>query len=182
MAPLTMESAMNLLHNTSEIIQRRNGVKSREAKRIVHAVSLLMSGYPPSDSTGAGRQSTYLDFLQEVRRLNPRNSHSTIIVCVVGLGLSRIAILSSSVRLDLPFEIKKRNGFDNPVLRRLADKYFATTAVGADPQYSSQTEVSPRDDTQTTKTHREGIHQQNSNGHDLQALQQGPSKLISNCH
>ncbi|PYI34151.1 hypothetical protein BP00DRAFT_423433 [Aspergillus indologenus CBS 114.80] len=86
MAPLSTQSAMSKLIHTSKLIQRCKGVTPGEAKRInhLHAVSLLRERYPPEDTTGAERQSAYLDFLREVQSQGGR---SMVVLCAVGLGL-----------------------------------------------------------------------------------------------
>jgi hypothetical protein len=119
---LSLTSALEQLVQTSRDVERRNGVKEKEKKRILAAATLLRNGYPPQDSRGASRQSTYLDFLHKVLQLN---GQSMVVLCAIGLGLSAIAIAKESIRLNLPYEIQNHPGLDNPVLRRLARQYFS---------------------------------------------------------
>ncbi|OJD24957.1 hypothetical protein ACJ73_03669 [Blastomyces percursus] len=84
MAPLSIDSAISSLADASRTIQRRNGVKAHEAKRIEEAVDLLRNG-EPTDAKGAKRRRIYLEFLQKVLEVN---GPSMVILCVVGLGLS----------------------------------------------------------------------------------------------
>lgn len=123
MVPLSTKSALDKLIHASRAVQRRNGVKNQEAKRIKEAVRLLREGYPPVDARGAARQSIYLDFLRKVLDVNGR---PMVILCAVGLGLSAIAVSKESVRLDLPYEISEHASLDNPVLHRLARLYFSS--------------------------------------------------------
>ncbi|KAF4769310.1 hypothetical protein HAV15_008755 [Penicillium sp. str.  len=118
----SLTSAIEQLVQASRDVQRRNGVKEKERKRIKAAATLLRNGYPPQDSIGAGRQSTYLDFLRKVLQLN---GPSMVVLCAIGLGLSAIAIAKESIRLDLPYEIQNHSGLDNPVLRWLARQYLS---------------------------------------------------------
>lgn len=124
MVPLSTKSALDKLIHASRAVQRRNGVKDAETKRIKEAVRLLREGYPPVDATGAKRQSIYLDFLRKVLEENGR---PMVILCAVGLGLSAIAVAKESVRLDLPYEISEHASLDNPVLHRLARLHFSST-------------------------------------------------------
>lgn len=122
MAPLSTQGALDRLSHASRAIQRRNGVKDKEAKRIRDAVALLQRGCPV-DSRGENRQKIYLEFLRKVLELSGR---SMVVLCAVGLGLSVIAIAKDSVRLNLPYEIKDNTSLDNAVLCRLANQYFNT--------------------------------------------------------
>lgn len=63
---LSLTSALEHLVQASRDAERRNGVKEKERKIIKAAATLLRDGYPPQDSIGARRQSTYLDFLRKV--------------------------------------------------------------------------------------------------------------------
>ncbi|RHZ48754.1 uncharacterized protein CDV56_105271 [Aspergillus thermomutatus] len=138
MAPLSVESAMTKLLHTSRTIQRRNGVRPPEAKRIKHAASLLREGSPPPDAVGAGRQTTYLHFLQKL------SGNSMVVLCAVGLGLSAIAIAREDVLLDLPHEINSTiAALDNPVLRRLANEYMGVAERTPPVRSTSDLENSP---------------------------------------
>lgn len=141
MAPLSVESAKTKLLHTSRTIQRRNGVRPSEAKRIKHAASLLREGSPPPDAVGAGRQTTYLHFLQKVQKLS---GNSMVVLCAVGLGLSAIAIAREEVLLDLPHEINSIiAALDNPVLRRLANEYMGVAERTPPVRSASDPENSP---------------------------------------
>ncbi|KAJ5291519.1 hypothetical protein N7478_000770 [Penicillium angulare] len=120
--PLSLESALRQLVQTSRDVERRNGVTENDKKRLKAAVTLLKNGHPPKDAVGAGRQSIYLNFLRKVLQLNDQ---STVVLCAIGLGLSTIAIAKESIRLDLPYELQNHTDLDNPVLRRLAHQYFS---------------------------------------------------------
>ena len=118
---LSLDSALQRLVQASRDVERRNGAKETETKRVKSAATLLRNGYPPQDSIGASRQSTYLDFLRKVLQLNDL---SMVVLCAIGLGQSAIAIAKESIRLHLPYEIQKHTGLDNQVLRRVARRYF----------------------------------------------------------
>ncbi|EAS30004.3 uncharacterized protein CIMG_08750 [Coccidioides immitis RS] len=120
MAPLSIDGALSALADASRAIQRRKGVTDYQEKRIKEAVDLLRSG-KPSDTKGAKRRTTYLTFLERVME---ENGPPMVILCVVGLGLSVIAIAKEDVLLDLPYVIKDRPGLRHVVLDRLADQYL----------------------------------------------------------
>ncbi|EDN10991.1 hypothetical protein I7I51_00924 [Histoplasma capsulatum] len=130
MAPLSIDGAISSLADASRKIQRRNGVKIPEAKRIEEAVDLLRSR-EPTDAKGAKRRRIYLEFLQKVLQVN---GASMVILCVVGLGLSVISIAKEDVRLNLPYVMKDVAGLDNSVLHRLANQYFNSDDSASHPQ------------------------------------------------
>lgn len=109
MTPLSLPSALKKLFQASRAVERRNGVKKKDVKKIKKAAILLKNGYPPSESCGASRQSIYLDFLRKVLELK---GHSMVVLCVIGLGLSAIAIAKESIQLDLLYEIQRYSGLD----------------------------------------------------------------------
>jgi hypothetical protein len=152
MAPLSLESAKTKLLHTSSAIQRRNGVRPSEVKRIKHAASLLREGSPPPDVVGAGRQTTYLHFLREVQKLS---GNSMVVLCAAGLGLSAIAIAREKVLLDLPHEINSAiAALDNPVLRRLANEFVAVAERTHPVRSTSDPENSPAAGPLTVSHHR----------------------------
>jgi hypothetical protein len=51
---LSLTSAIEQLIQASRDVERRNGVKEKERKRIKAAAILLRNGYLPQDSIGAG--------------------------------------------------------------------------------------------------------------------------------
>ncbi|KAJ6109962.1 hypothetical protein N7486_002197 [Penicillium sp. IBT 16267x] len=114
---LSLSSALEQLVKASRDVERRNGVKKKERKKIEAAAALLRNGYPPPDAIGAGRQSIYLDFLRKVLQLN---GPSMVVLYAIGLGLSTIAIAKDSILLDLPYEVQNHSSLDKPVLRWLA--------------------------------------------------------------
>ncbi|KAI2740878.1 hypothetical protein DTO013E5_8357 [Penicillium roqueforti] len=156
---LSLSSALEKLVQASRYVERRNGVKEKERKRIKAAATLLRNGYPPQDSIGAGRQSTYLDFLRKVRQLN---GPSMVVLCAIGLGLSTISIAKESIRLDLPYEIQNHSDLDNPVLRWLARQYFSFALYPEAPQAPLQA----GDGTvhQVSETHDALEHQERGQG------------------
>ncbi|GFF62843.1 hypothetical protein IFM51744_11038 [Aspergillus udagawae] len=77
-----------------------------------------------------------------------------IVLCAVGLGLSVIAITQEDVLLDLPHEINSRiAALDNPVLRRLANKYVGVAERTPPVHSTSDPENSPAADPLTVSHH-----------------------------
>ncbi|KAJ5971790.1 uncharacterized protein N7479_001708 [Penicillium vulpinum] len=156
---LSLTSAIEQLSQASRDIERRNGVKEKERKRIKAAATLLRNGYPPQDSIGAGRQSTYLDFLRKVLQLN---GPSMVVLCAIGLGLSAIAIAKESIRLDLPYEIQNHSDLDNPVLRWLARQYLSFSLYPEAPQAPLQADNGTVN--QVSESHDALEHQERGQG------------------
>ncbi|KAJ5253230.1 hypothetical protein N7489_003640 [Penicillium chrysogenum] len=156
---LSLTSAIEQLIQASRDVERRNGVKEKERKRIKAAATLLRNGYPPQDSIGAGRQSTYLDFLRKVLQLN---GPSMVVLCAIGLGLSTIAIAKESIRLDLPYEIQNNSGLDNSVLRWLARQYISFSLYPEAPQAFLQADDGTVN--QVSETHDALEHQERGQG------------------
>jgi len=118
---LTAERALNKLIDTSQVIERRMGVRDVEGKRINEALRLLARG-KVTESRGSRQQLAYLDFLRRTRELvgNPG-----VALCAVGLGQSAIANMKDRARVDLPFNLKQREDItQNDHLRRVTDFYF----------------------------------------------------------
>lgn len=156
---LSLSSALEKLVQASRYVERRNGVKEKERKKIKAAATLLRNGYPPQDSIGAGRQSTYLDFLRKVLQLN---GPSMVVLCAIGLGLSTISIAKESIRLDLPYEIQNHSDLDNPVLRWLTRQYFSFALYPEAPQAPLQADDGTVN--QVSETHDALEHQERGQG------------------
>ncbi len=121
--PLSVESAVDKLIDTSKVIQNRMGVKSAEEKRVNEAFTLLAEGPPPESSTGAKQRVVYLDFLQRVQKVV---GLSKVVLCAAGLGPSAVAGMRDRVRVDLPHAMKEReDAFENDILEGLANAYSA---------------------------------------------------------
>ncbi|KAI2990986.1 unnamed protein product [Aspergillus niger] len=135
MAPLTLEDARAKLREASKDIQRRDGLKDSEAKRVREAVSLLQAGLPDSEVKVSKRQSRYRGFLQKVQGENPDNGDSMVVLCAVALGISVIAIARDTILLNLPFTMKdEAEQLLHPCLHRLANQYFgASNAPSSSP-------------------------------------------------
>ncbi|KAK9847084.1 hypothetical protein MYU51_020485 [Penicillium brevicompactum] len=163
---LSLSGALEKLVQASRFVERRNGVKEKEKKKIKAAATLLRNGYPSQDSIGAGRQSTYLDFLRKVLQLN---GPSMVVLCAIGLGLSTISIAKESIRLDLPYEIQKHSSLDNPVLRWLASQYLSFSLYPEAPQAPLQADNGTVN--QVSETHDALEHQERGQG-SYQTIQQ----------
>jgi hypothetical protein len=128
MAPLTLQGARAKLRDTSRDIQRRNGLKDAEGKRVREAVSLLQRGLPDSEAKVSKRQSRYRGFLQKVRSVNEDNGDSMVVLCAVALGVSAIAVARDTILLNLPFTMKdEAEQLLHPCLHHLANQYFGTS-------------------------------------------------------
>ena len=118
---LTAERALNKLIDTSQVIERRMGVRDVEGKRINEALRLLARG-KVTQLRGFKQQLAYLDFLRRTRGLvgNPG-----VALCAVGLGQSAIANMKHRARVDLPFILKQREDItQNDHLRKVTDFYL----------------------------------------------------------
>ncbi|KIW51163.1 hypothetical protein PV05_09911 [Exophiala xenobiotica] len=113
---ISIIEAMQKLRDAAKAIELREGVKPHEERRVKEALILLANDTAPQ-ALGARAQSTYLDFLKKVQKVA---SLSMVVLCVIGLGKSRIGFLREKVRLDLPYEILESiASLDSECLRRL---------------------------------------------------------------
>lgn len=176
---LSISSALEKLVQASRYVERRNGVKDKEKKKIKAAATLLRNGYPPQGSIGAGRKSTYLDFLRKVLQLN---GPSMVVLCAIGLGLSTISIAKESIRLDLPYEIQNYSGLDNPVLRWLTRQYFSFALYPEAPQAPLQADGGTVN--QVSETHDALEHQERGQGRYqiVQSIFSMTSKSCGSCY
>ncbi|KAK5312503.1 hypothetical protein LTR93_011302 [Exophiala xenobiotica] len=100
---MSITAAMQNLRDAAKAIEQREGVKPHVERRVKEALTLLAKGTAPQ-ALGARAQSTYLDFLKKVQKVA---SLSMAVLCVIGLGKSRIGFLRDKVRLGLPYEIRE---------------------------------------------------------------------------
>lgn len=117
---LSIDAAMQKLHNAAKAVRQRKGVKPHVQRRVEEALILLANGSTP-EPMGARSESTYLNFLRSVHM---DAGLSMVALCAIGLGKSAIGFLKDSIYLELPAMIHEQVAvLDSESLQRLVEGY-----------------------------------------------------------
>ncbi|KAL4758413.1 uncharacterized protein BDW70DRAFT_97898 [Aspergillus foveolatus] len=122
---VSVEDGLEHLAIVLKVIQLCKGLRPGVEKRLSKDITLFKYGIPADQVEGRARQQKYINFLGELR-----DHPSMLILCMVGLGLSVIAVTRDEILANLADAIKQQvHIYDEPVLHEIVMKYLQPASI-----------------------------------------------------
>ncbi|KAE8310960.1 hypothetical protein BDV41DRAFT_543143 [Aspergillus transmontanensis] len=122
---VSVQDGLERLRIASQTIRLRKALHPGDEKRLGKDVSLYKNGILEEEKVGVERRKKYLNFLHELRA-----PPSIRVLCMVGLGLSVIAVTRDKILVALLDILKERSHtLDNSVLRQIAVNHFHSELI-----------------------------------------------------
>lgn len=118
---MSVAKAIDKLVETARLVELRMAFRAVEEVRVQDAFELLARGAPPLGSKGTKQKILYLDFLQQVQKLQ---GSVGVALCAAALGPSKIASFRERERVEIPHEMEKQKShLVGGTLRNLVQSY-----------------------------------------------------------